>query len=162
MLRLFFLVLLVTGIVHAEMTRQESWIATGGFGLSVGALGQTQVLLTPQLEQVRTPRLYIGPLVQVGISTSSVIGISGTVRYLAGNHAKIRPSFEGGLGMAFATDDPGIFRNSSVGVLIHVGMGVDYQIDSDFSVGTIFRANFAPPMDEFFLTWPVVVARLSL
>ncbi len=137
----------------------EHWIASGGFGLAIGSLGDTQVLLTPQLEFVRSPRLFLGPLIQVGIASSTIFGISGSVRYLVGNHAQVRPCFEGGLGMAFATS---AFLTSSVGILIHLGMGVDYQVDPNFSVGTLFRANIAPPLDSFFLSWPLVIARFAL
>lgn len=144
---------------QAQSSRQESWVASGGFGLSIGALGQTQVLITPQLEQIRTPRLFIGPLIQAAIASSTIFAVSGSIRYAVGNHARIRPSFEAGLGMAFATE---VLLGSSVGVLIHMGMGVDYHVDSDLSLGTIFRANIAPPLDSFFLTWPLIVARFTL
>lgn len=137
----------------------DHWIASGGFGLAIGSFGGTLVLLTPRLEYVRSPRLFLGPLVQVGIGSDSVFAASGSIRYLVGNHAKVRPCFEGGIGMAFATN---AIQNQSVGILIHMGMGVDYQVDPNFSVGTIFRANIAPPLDNFFLTWPLVIARFAL
>lgn len=127
----------------------------------VGSLGSTQLLISPQMEYVKTPRILVGPLLQIGVANASIFAASATARYLAGNHSKIRPCFEGGIGMAFATSSSA-FYESSVGVLINLGMGVDYQVDPNFSIGTIFRANIAPPLDNFFLSWPLVIVRFAL
>ena len=56
----------------------------------------------------------------------------------------------------------GSAASSAVGVHIMFGMGVDYVIDSRLRLGTVVRANLAPPMDTFFLSWPIIMARYSL
>jgi hypothetical protein len=41
-------------------------------------------------------------------------------------------------------------------------MGVDYQIEHGIAIGTMIRANFAPPLQTFFLSWPIVVGRFAI
>lgn len=137
----------------------DAWNAAGGFGLTVGAPGGTQLLVSPQLEYASTPRVFMGPLIQAGISENSIFGVSGTVRYLAGDHAKVRPCFEAGIGFAVAT---GATAASPLGLLLHAGMGVDYLVGPNFAIGTVFRLNFAPPIADFFVSWPLIVIRTAL
>ena len=154
--RRYFVLLCLSSELFAVST---DYMVSTGFGLAVGAMDSTQFLVSPHLEYIKTPRLYLGPLVQIGISDSLLFGASASVRYMVGNHAKIRPSFEGGIGLAFTTSP---VADPNIGLLIHVGMGMDYQIDPNFAVGTLFRINMAPPLDSFFLSWPVIIARFGL
>ena len=132
-----------------------SWIVSGGFGLT---FSPTLVLLNPQLEYVHDSHLSFGPMIQAGLGDATLVTFSGTVRYQIGTHPKLRPNVEGGLGMAVAS----AYYTSSVGVHIMFGMGADYMIDNSLSVGTSFRVNLAPPVDTFFLSWPLVVVRLKI
>lgn len=138
----------------ATPSASGSWIVSGGFGLT---FSPTLVLLSPQLEYVYDSRLSYGPMIQAGLGDATVVTFSGTVRYAIGNHPKLRPNVEGGLGMAVGSG----YRNN-VGVHIMFGMGADYMIDNALSVGTSFRVNLAPPLDTFFLTWPLAVVRLRI
>ncbi len=130
------------------------WIASGGLGLTVNP---TLVMLNPQLAYTYRPNLYFGPMIQAGLGTPTIFTFSGTVRYIIGNDPKLKPNIEGGLGLAVGSSTA-----SSVGIHIMFGMGVDYVIDSRLRLGTVVRANLAPPMDDFFLSWPIIIARYYL
>ena len=132
-----------------------SWIASGGFGLTVSP---TKLLLSPQLEYVSKSNFFFGPLVQAGVGDPGVLFTgSFTGRYLIGHHPKVKPAVEGGLGIA-----AGSGFSDSVGVHIMFGMGMDYIIDNTIAFGTMIRANFAPPMKTFFLSWPIGVIRFAI
>lgn len=133
-----------------------NWIASGGLGLTVSP---TLFLLSPQLEYVQRPNLFIGPLIQLGMGDGGVLfTASGTARILLGQHPKVKPSLEGGLGLAMASS----LFGSSLGIHVLMGIGVDYIIDRNFTVGTMIRGNFAPPLKTFFLSWPMIVGRFAL
>ena len=131
------------------------WIASGGFGLT---FSPTLVLLSPQLEYIHDSRLSYGPMIQAGLGDATLVTFTGSARYQIGNHPKLHPNVEGGLGLAVGSS----LFGSSVGVHILVGMGADFVVDSSLSIGTSFRMNFAPPLDTFFLSWPIAVARLKI
>lgn len=133
------------------------WLAGGGFGLT---LGPTLLMLSPQLEYVNKPDLTFGSLVQMGLAGDGVLfTVSGTCRAVFGDpSAKVRPTFEGGLGLAMASN----LYASSVGVHILAGGGVDYIYDKNLTLGTMLRLNFAPPLKSMFLSWPMILARFKL
>lgn len=137
---------------HGYSNRE--WIMGGGLGLTISP---STFLLSPQLEYIHSDRLTYGPLIQMGIESYVLFTVSGTARYAFGHHPKVKPSVEGGLGLAIASSS----FASSVGVHIMMGMGLDYQIDHEFTLGTMIRANFAPPLKTFFLSWPLFLARME-
>jgi len=133
-----------------------NWIASGGLGLTISP---TLFLLSPQLEYVQRPNLYIGPLIQMGLGEGGVLfTATATGRFLIGRHPLVKPTVEGGLGLAMASS----LFGSSLGIHVLMGIGVDYLIDRDISIGTMIRMNFAPPLKTFFLSWPMIVARFAL
>lgn len=140
--------------VPSATSQSGEWVVSGGFGLT---FNPTLVLISPQLEYVHNSNLTFGPMIQAGLGDATVVTFSGTVRYSIGEHPKLRPNVEGGLGMAVGSG----YRNN-VGVHIMFGMGADYMIDNALSVGTSFRVNLAPPLDTFFLSWPLAVVRLRI
>lgn len=138
----------------SSVGRTGQWIAGGGLGLTISP---TALLLTPQLEYKHNEHLYYGPSIQMGLSDGwSLFTFSGTIRYVLKSQSKLRPCLEGGLGMAV-----GDGFTHSIGVHISLGMGFDYMVDPGLTLGTIVRANFAPPMDNFFMTWPILMARFA-
>jgi hypothetical protein len=133
----------------------KGWIFSGGLGLTISP---ETFLITPQLEYEHDNRLSYGPLVQAGVASGgSIFTVSGSVRYVLGNHPKLKPSVEGGFGMAFGTG----FANS-VGVHIMAGMGFDYKLDNQMSLGTMIRLNLAPPLKTVFMSWPLIVFRMQI
>lgn len=140
----------------ASPAMAKGWIFSGGLGLTISP---ELFMITPQLEYVHDARLTYGPLVQVAVgSGSSLFTTSGSVRYLLGNHAKFKPAVEGALGLAVASG----VATDSVGVHIMMGMGFDYKIDNQISLGTMIRANFAPPLKTFFISWPLFIGRFTI
>ncbi|MEZ4749258.1 MAG: hypothetical protein R3B54_01135 [Bdellovibrionota bacterium] len=80
---------------------------------------------------------------------------SGSLRYtFPTRRPKLQPFVEGALGLAISS-----FGNN-VGVHLMMAGGLDYDVTPDFTIGTTFRFNFAPPVDSFFVSWPIAVGRL--
>ena len=133
----------------------KGWIFSGGMGLTISP---DLFLMNPGLEYVHDSRLTYGPMVQVGVGSGfSLFTFSGTVRYTLGDHPKFKPNLEGGMGLAVASG-----FGSSVGVHIMFGMGFDYKLDNRMSLGTMIRANLAPPMKTFFISWPLILFRMHV
>jgi hypothetical protein len=131
-------------------------LAGGGIGLTVSP---TLFLLSPQLEYIARPNITVGPLVQLGISDPVVLfAPSLTGRIIIGNNPRVKPSLEGGIGIAVGS----AVGTSSIGVNIHFGIGFDYQIEPGIAIGTMIRANFAPPLKTFYLSWPIILGRFAL
>lgn len=129
----------------------------GGVGMGL-IFDPTLFLLAPQLEYLHSTRFHYGGLVQLGLGDVVLGTASGLVRYLFTiRDPRWKPSVEGAFGIAFASGS-----GDNVGVHIMFGGGIEYQIDRDWSLGTTIRFNFAPPMDTFFVSWPLLVARLYI
>ncbi len=134
------------------------WIASGGIGLMISP---TLFLIQPQLEYVLKPHFMLGPLVQIGIGSGVLFTGSASGRFIFGHSPKVKPCVEGALGLAFAGSGTA-GGTSSVGIHIGVGIGVDFKVDQGIELGTMIRANFAPPLKDFFLSWPIVVGRFAI
>ena len=140
------------GFTTHAIGRQGNWVASGGFGMS---FSPSLVLFSPQLEYVHKDDLFVGPLLQVAPGVTGVLfTASATVRKILGGHPNVKPCLEAGVGIAML--------GSSPGVLVHAGMGFDYVVDKQISIGTVVRADFAPPASTFFVTWPILVGRFAL
>jgi hypothetical protein len=145
---------LLSGSARGMSVRNGDMVGSGGFGLT---FGPTLLLLSPELEYVYTPDLNFGGLVQMGLGSNILFTASGKARWVIAHHPKYHPTFESGLGLAVGSGFP-----SSVGVHIFLGGGVDYILSKDTSIGTMFRINFAPPLDGMFISWPMIVGRFRL
>jgi hypothetical protein len=134
--------------------RNGDMIGSGGFGMT---LSPSLILLSPELEYVYDEDLHFGGLAQMGFGSAFLFTTSGKARWTIAHHPKFHPSFESGLGLAVGSG-----FESSAGVHIFVGGGVDYILSKDTSVGTMFRINFAPPLKGVFVSWPLIVGRFRL
>lgn len=152
-----FLFLVFLSQISFGVPMKGDWLGGGGFGLM---LGPGLVMLSPQLEYVYKPNLTFGSLVQMGFAGEGVlVTVSGTCRAIYGDEtSKLRPTFEGGLGLAMASS----LYSSNVGVHILAAGGVDYVYDKNLTLGSMIRLNFAPPLKSMFLTWPMIIARYKL
>ena len=139
------------------MGKEGDWIGGLGMGLT---LNPTSFLFTPQLEYVYRPNIYLGPMIQLAPEEDGVlISFSCTVRTWLGKHPHVKPTVEGGLGFAVASSAGG---SSSFGVNLSFGMGVDYLVQNNLTIGTMVRSNFAPPVKTFYLSWPLLAVRYIL
>jgi|LakMenEpi03Aug12_release.lakeMendotaPanAssembly.Ray.scaffolds.fasta_scaffold72064_4 hypothetical protein len=139
--------------------------AMGNRGDFVGSVGMgiltspTLFLLSPELEYVHNQDLNIGALAQMGLGNGGVLfTASGKVRHFFGGSARVKPCVEGGLGLSLSSS----LFSSAVGVHIEAGMGFDYVLEKNMSIGTMIRLNFSPPLKSFFLSWPIVTLRFLL
>lgn len=156
MLKRIGLLTLALSALTAAPAHAKGWIFSGGLGLTISP---DLFLINPQLEYIHDARLTYGPIVQVAVGNGGAIfTMSGSVRYLLGNHPKFKPAVEGGMGLAVASS----LFTSSVGVHIMMGMGFDYKLDNQISLGTMIRGNFAPPLKTFFLSWPLAMFRMAI
>lgn len=156
MKKLLFLFLVLTSFSYGGNNRGD-WLGGGGFGLT---LGPTLLMLSPELEYVYKPDVTFGGLVQMGFAGDGVLfTVSGTYRKVLGDErSQLRPTFEGGLGLAMASG----VSTSSVGIHILAGGGVEYVFDKNLTLGSMLRLNFAPPLKSMFLSWPMIIARYKL
>ncbi len=138
---------------QADRLQEGDWIASGGMGF-ISAPGL--FLISPHLEKVHRRNFFVGALIQAGMGGSGALfTLTGTARLQVGNHPRLRPTIEGGLGVAAST----VAAASKFGIALHVGMGVDWLFEPNIAFSTIVRACFAPPAQTFFLSWPIFQVR---
>ena len=129
------------------------WLASGGLGVNIDPSG---LLATAQLEYVHKPWIFYGPFADMIVISGSYVLTAGiTVRTLLGG--VLRPSFEAGVGFTFANSTAG-----SLGFHFHFGVGLDYRIRPGITLGTMLRPTFNPPIDNFWISWPLVIGRFAL
>ncbi len=133
---------------------RQTWIGSTGVGVNISP---GQLLVSPQLEYVNSERMFIGPLVQLGMSSGVLFAASAALRYFIGNDPQVRPCLEAGVGFIAAS----VSFASSFGFLLHGGIGLDYRISRSVYVGSLIRANIAPPLG-FYVAWPIVIGRFIL
>jgi len=151
-LRLLILSALLCAPLQAERLKAGTWM----FGFGVGYLSAPGLFLAaPHLERTLNGWI-LGMLAQAGFgSNNALFAISATARVQVGEHPRLRPTLEAGIG--FATASRGY--NAQMGFELHAGMGVEYLWDSGTAFGTMVRANFAPPLHDFFLSWSILNVR---
>lgn len=142
-----------TAALPAPQTRGQ-WQASMGMGLT---FSPEMFLLMPQIEYVHSRNVSYGGLIQLGLRGGVTLFTgSASIRYSFDvSHRSINPFVEGGAGIAAASGFV-----DSFGVHLHIAGGIDYHVSHSFSVGSLIRLNFAPPIDTFFLSWPIVVGRI--
>ena len=132
----------------------DRWLFSGGLGFSVDPTGFLTML---QLEHVAKPWLYYGPFVEMIFPSGGVAFTGGaTIRATLGGGV-IRPSVEAGAGITVA-DAAG----SSVGFHFHFGIGAEYRLRPGITLATMLKPSFNPPIDNFWLAWPVLIGRFAL
>ncbi|NBX76666.1 MAG: hypothetical protein EBQ92_08935 [Proteobacteria bacterium] len=138
------------------MGTKGDFIGSAGMGIMTSP---TLFLISPELEYVHSDELTLGGLAQMGLGGGGVLfTASGKVRHFFGGNPRVKPCIEGGLGLSLASS----LFSSAVGVHIIAGMGFDYILDKRTSIGTMVRLNFSPPLQSFFLSWPIVTMRFLL
>lgn len=158
MLRASFLLffLLFCSVRSQAIGSKGDFIGSAGMGIITSP---TLFLISPQLEYVHSRDIQLGGLAQMGLGGGGVLfTASGTVRHFFGGNPRVRPCVEGALGLSLSSS----LFSSNVGVHIGAGMGFDYVLDRRTVIGTIIRLNFSPPVNSFFLSWPIVTLRFLL
>jgi hypothetical protein len=153
---LFILVLSLPPSASKAATYDDRWVASAGIGMMVDP---TLVLFTPQLEYAVDKDFHWGPILQMGLGSSTLITASWAGRYLPLlGLSRLKPYLEGGLGIAVSGGNIG----AGLGVNVMVGVGLDYRFDGNMSVATAIRGNLCPPIQTALLTWPMLIGRFAL
>ncbi|MBI4402638.1 MAG: hypothetical protein HY537_00665 [Deltaproteobacteria bacterium] len=134
-----------------------------------GGVGQTFLFfpvanLTSQFEIAIGEKFFVGMLVNFG-GDPIVTTISVTGRMHLSSHPTLKPSAEVGAGIAIANRDKWfnlIAMSDGVAPMGHIGLGLDYYLQPNFSIGTIARVHLAPAVKTLFFTWPILNIRFTL
>jgi hypothetical protein len=114
----------------------------------------------------------IGPLIQFSIGRDFIFAASGGPKLtfdFADNDFTdfVKPYVQAGAGIVLIAGERGPRRDgrsrAEVGLLLNLGMGVDFYIDEQLSLGTGFLFNIMPtdPLDEvFFWGWKMIEAKV--
>lgn len=143
------------------------WSVRAGIGFTVdpGTLH-----LNFEIPYALDPWVSIGPMIQVGLDEHDTIvaptaNITVTVPDLPGeSFDRWRPFGMVGIGFAVIEDDNRRGDNSSAGLLLNVGFGLEYQVSDHLFFGSQMMFNFLPveTLDEkFFYSWQVGGLRLA-
>lgn len=152
-LRILLLAALLCAPSQAERLKSGTWL----FGFGMGMISAPGLFMaSPHLERTLGDGWMLGMLAQAGFSANnSLFTVSATGRFMVGEHPRLRPTLEAGLG--FATGSAGYAAN--LGFHIHGGLGIEYLWDADTAIGSIVRTNFAPPLQDFFVSWSILHIR---
>ena len=127
-------------------------------------------LIGLELPYAFDPWVSAGPLLQIGTSDHNTIvaptlNVTVKIPDLPGDDFdRLQPYGFLGMGFAYIEDDNRRNDNSSVGLLIDCGIGIEYQISDPVYIGSQMMFNFLPEetLDEnFFYSWQVLGIRLA-
>lgn len=108
--------------------------------------------------------LAIGPLLQLGVADKRVLlaptlSFRGVFDLGLPELEALQPFVQGGLGLAYLNRDNRRGDDDDVGFLLNFGLGVDYYLRDDLSVGSDMLFNVLPDEtlgENFFFSWRVV------
>jgi hypothetical protein len=155
-LRTIFLGSLFAVGISAAPFADKTWVASAGLGFTVSP---TLALFSPQLEYLLKPDVYTGPLLQLAVGNATLFTAAWGIRYVAPSISKLKPTLQAAAGVVFGANGP---FASPIGIHALLGFGIDYQITAKLTFGSMLNANIAPPVQTFFLSWPVLVGRFVL
>ncbi len=156
--------LLLTPQVQAQQTpesRARRFIVGADIGVQGGTADGTAFALGLSGDYFVTHNVSVGPLLQFGI-TNDLFQIAPTlqVKYtldLPGN-PNVTLHFQGGIGFIHADlDRRGAPSVDDTSYLIPVGLGVEFKVDRNISIGSTLLFNFTDlddiPDDDSFISW---------
>jgi hypothetical protein len=121
-------------------------------------------LLGGEADFPMNPRLSIGPMLQLGIDdNTTLIAPSFQAKYhipleYGGGPSAFTPFVQGGVGAAYIDKDgPG--GHTGAGLLLHVGGGVEMQLDKALVLATNLQADLLPDHvagEGFMWSWQIV------
>ncbi len=156
--------LLLTPQVQAQQapeSRTGRFVVGADIGVQGGTADGTAFALGLRGDYFLTHNVSVGPLLQFGI-TDDLFQIAPTlqVKYtldFPGN-PNVTLHFEGGIGFIHADlDRRGLPGVNDTSYLIPVGLGIEFKVDRNISIGSTLLFNFTDmddiPDDDFFVTW---------
>jgi hypothetical protein len=146
-------------------TLSPSWLLRGSVGFT---LDPDTFLMGLEGDYSLTKELFLGPLVQIGVSDDHVIvAPTANLRYEFALPEKpkelknLKPFLQVGMGFVYMHKDQKHHDRDDVGFLINPGFGVDYYLTDKFALGTNMLFNVVPGdvLDQhFFFSWQVLTA----
>lgn len=138
----------------------EGWSARLGAGFTAGP---DTFLLNFEAPYAFNEWIAVGPMLQLGLDDDHTIAaptLNVTLKYpeLPGVFDRVIPYAFGGLGLAVIKDDRARNDDTSVGFLIDVGMGAEYQLSDRVFVGTQMMLDFLPKQTQgqkFIFAWQI-------
>ena len=132
--------IIINGAHAADPAIQRGWSVGGAIGFLANSPDDTAFALNLNGDIVADERVSFGPLLQLGFTGDmTLVGFSGQGKYaipIEGND-RFKILLQGGIGFVHA--DPGPADTS---FLIPLGVGLDYQLNSQLAVKTDFLLNF--------------------
>ncbi|WP_447969932.1 hypothetical protein [Nitrospira sp. M1] len=124
-----------------EPLPEKSWSAGGAIGYLANTPDGTAFALNLHVDANLNERVSVGPLLQLGFTGDlTQVGFSGQGKYtipISETDNRLKVIFQAGIGFVHA--DPGPADTS---FLIPLGVGMDYQINSQLAFTSDFLLNF--------------------
>ena len=140
---------------------------TGGIGLGF-TLDPDSFLTSLNADYALDENYSVGPLIQFGNSDDDTIFTASAQikRYIDLDDSEtVRPYAQVGAGIAFLDkDEDGGRTRDGLGFLFNVGIGADFPIDDNISLGTSILFNILPAKvagENFFFSWQVLSVKIS-
>ena len=133
--------LIATSAQAADPLPQKPWSVGGTMGFLANTPDDTAFALNFNADANLNRQAAIGPLLQLGFTDDlALVGLSGQGKYsipLTQVHERFKVILQVGIGFVHADRGP-----SDTSFLIPLGIGVDYQINSQLAFKSDFLLNF--------------------
>ena len=117
-----------------------------------------------------TRNLSVGPLVEIGVADDvTLVAPTINARYFLdfsdaseAGLRRLRPYFQGGLGLTYLERGNGVARRDGVGFLLNMGVGVEYPLTKVLSLGSGLLFNIVPGSvvgEKFYYSMQVIGVR---
>ena len=135
-------ILTISTLAHAaDPQPQKPWNVGGTMGFLANTPDDTAFALNFNADANLNRQVSIGPLLQLGFTDDlTLVGLSGQGKYaipLSELGERFKLILQGGIGFVHADKGP-----SDTSFLIPLGIGVDYQINSQLAFKSDFLLNF--------------------
>jgi hypothetical protein len=127
--------------------------------------GPDTFLLGGEADFPMNPRLSIGPMLQLGLDDhTTFVAPSFQAKYripleYGGGPSAFTPFVQGGIGAAYLDKNQPSDNHSGAGLLLHIGGGVEMQLDKDLVLATNLQADLLPDHvagEGFMWSWQIL------
>ena len=158
-----------TAVRPVAANEASRWSAHVGSGFT---LSPSAFLLTTGVEYEVVPQLGVGPLLQFAVDNNdTIVAPTLNARYRidlsrSGDDVvkRIQPFVQAGLGFAYVDKDRGGRDRDDTEFMLNGGLGLEYRVNTQFSVGSAVLFNGMPAGnavgEDFFFSWQLVTARV--
>lgn len=144
----------VTASYDEAPSPRSSLLMSGGAGVNLDPNG---LMLGAQLEFIDKPWLFYGPFVDLVFADGGSAFTGGVSLRSALGGGRLRPSVEAGIGLTLAN-----LATSSLAFHFHFAFGAEYRLTPTITLASMFKPTFNPPVDNFWISWPILIGRFAL